>query len=104
MAEAAHGDHVHGHMEIKDQKDTFDGFIAASIWGCSYVAQFVALFTLAFAINIGWWAGMAAFVAIGVGIGLFFKQGGVWWAVLIALTVLLGIGGVIVPLVSGLAG
>lgn len=103
MAEAAHDDHAHGHMDIRDQRETFHGFLVASIWGCGYVAMGVALATLAFAMNLGWWAGLAAFVVIGVGVGVLFKQGGAWWATLIGLTVLLGLGGIVVPLVSGLA-
>lgn len=104
MAEA-HGDHYErGHMEIADQKGTFDGFLVASIWGCGLIAQSVALLVLAFAMGVGWWAGLGAYVVIGVGVGVLFKQGGAWWAVLVATTILLGIGGIIVPLVAGLAG
>lgn len=103
MAEAAH-DNAHGHMDIADQRETFSGFLVATIWGCGLIAQGVALAVLAFAIGAGWWAGMAAYVVIGVGVGVLFKQGGAWWATLIASTVILGIGGIIVPLVTGLAG
>jgi hypothetical protein len=102
MADAAH-DTAHGHMDITDQRETFHGFLAATIWGCGLIAMGVALATLAFAINAGWWAGMIAYVVIGVAVGILFKQGGAWWATLIASTVILGIGGVIVPLVTGFA-
>jgi hypothetical protein len=103
MAEAAHGDHHdRGHMEITDQKETFHGFLVATVWGCALVAMSVALFTLAFAMNLGWFAGLGAYLAIGVATGVLFKQGGAWWAMLIASTVLLGIGGAVVSLFSGL--
>ena len=102
-ADDAHGDYARGHMDIQEQKGTFDGFIEATVWGCAHIAQYVALFTLAFAIGAGWWAGMAAFLVIGIGAGVLFKQGGGWWAFLIAQVVLLGIGGLIVPLIAGLA-
>lgn len=105
MAEAAHSDHYErGHMDIREHKGTFDGFIHATIWGCGLVAMSVALATLAFAIGAGWFPGLLAYVVIGIGVGVLFKQGGAWWATLIATTVLLAIGGAIVPAIAGMAG
>lgn len=100
----AAGGHARGEMDIHDQRDTFHGFLSASIWGCGLIAQSVALLTLAFAINMGWWPGLFAFVGIGVALGLFFRMSGVYWAVQIALFVLLGVGGLIVPALAGLMG
>ena len=102
MAEAAHGDSAHGHMDIKGQRETFHGFLVATVWGCGLVAMSVALLTLAFAIGAGWWAGLGAFVVIGVVVGMLFKQSGAWWAMLIGVAILSAIGGAIVPLVAGL--
>jgi hypothetical protein len=62
------------------------------------------LLTLAFAIGAGWWAGFVALVIIGVAIGLVFRLSGVYWAVQIALWVLLVLGGLIVPALSGVMG
>jgi type IV secretory pathway VirB6-like protein len=95
---------AHGGMEIQDQKDTFHGFLMASIWGCGLIAQTVALLTLGFAIGAGWWAGFVAFAAIGVVVGLVFRMSGVYWAVQVALWVLLVLGGLIVPALSGMMG
>jgi len=100
MAESS----AHGHMDIHDQRNTFQGFIAASIWGSGLIAQLIALLVLSFAIGDGWWAGLAAFVAIGVGLGLFFRMTGVYWAIQIVLWVLLVIGGLIVPALAGMMG
>jgi hypothetical protein len=96
----AHG----GNMDIQDQKDTFHSFLMASVWGCGLIAQSVALLTLAFAIGAGWWAGFVALAAIGVGVGLVFRMSGVYWAVQVALWVLLVLGGLIVPALSGVMG
>ena len=96
----AHG----GNVDIQDQKDTFHGFLTASVWGCGLIAQSVALLTLAFAIGAGWWAGFVAFAAIGVAVGLVFRMSGVYWAVQVALWVLLVLGGLIVPALSGMMG
>lgn len=91
-----------GDMNIQDQKETFDGFLISSIWGSTLVIQTVALLTLAFAIGAGWWAGWVAVVAIGLGAGFFFRLTSVYWAVQVGLWVLLGIGGLIVPALSGM--
>jgi hypothetical protein len=95
---------AHGHMDIQDQKETFHGFLMATVWTCGHIAQLVALLTLAFAIGAGWWAGLAAFVVIGIAIGLVFKLSGVYWAAQVAQWVLLGLGGMIVPALSGMMG
>ena len=100
MAEAAHG--AGGGMDISDQQATFSGFLTATLWGATHIAQAVALFTLAFAIGAGWWAGLLAVAVLGIGVGLFFRMGSVWWAVQIAQLVLLGLGGIIVPLIAGM--
>ncbi|MBX3429775.1 MAG: aa3-type cytochrome c oxidase subunit IV [Hyphomonadaceae bacterium] len=92
---------AHGNMDIQDQKATFHGFLMASVWSGGLIAQLVALLTLAFAIGDGWWPGLAAFVAIGAALGLAFRLSGVYWAVQVALWVLLGIGGVISMAMAG---
>ena len=95
---------AHGHMEIQDQRDTFHGFLAASVWCCGLIVQGIALSTLAFAIGEGWWAGMLALVAIGVAVGFLFRMTGAYWAVQVALWVVLGLGGALVSAFSGAAG
>ena len=95
---------AHGNMDIQDQKSTFHGFLMATVWTCGLIAQSVGLLTLAFAIGAGWWPGYVVFVLVGVALGLVFRLSGVYWAVQIAFWVLLGIGGLVVPLVSSSAG
>ncbi|MES1198882.1 MAG: aa3-type cytochrome c oxidase subunit IV [Pseudomonadota bacterium] len=99
MADAAH---EAGGMDIHDQKETFSGFVVTSLWMSTHIAQAVALLVLAFAIGAGWWAGVAAVVVIGVGVGLFFRMGSAWWAVQTAQLVLLVLGGLVVPAIAGL--
>jgi hypothetical protein len=94
----------HGEMDIQDQKETFHGFLMASVWTSGLIAQSVMLLTLAFAIGLGWWPGFVAFVLIGVVIGSVFKLSGVYWATQVALWVLLAIGGLIVPALTGMMG
>lgn len=98
----AQTDGARGDMDIQDQKATFDGFLLSSVWGGTLVIQAVALLTLAFAIGAGWWAGWVAVVAIGIGAGFLFRLSSVYWAVQVGLWVLLAIGGLIVPALSGM--
>ena len=74
-----------GEMDIRDQKETFSGFISASVWTCGLIAQAVMLLTLSFAIGLGWWPGLFVFVAMGAGLGFMFKMPSVYWAVQVAL-------------------
>ena len=95
---------AHGSMDVQDQKATFHGFISATVWTCTLIAQFVALLTLAFAIGDGWWAGLGVFVIVGVLVGLVFRMSGAYWAVQIAMWVLMAIGGAVVPAIASLMG
>lgn len=95
---------AHGHMDIQDQKETFHGFLMATVWTCGLIAQSVMLLTLAFAIGLGWWPGFVAFVLIGVVAGAVFKLSGVYWATQVALWILLALGGLIVPALTGMMG
>ena len=94
--------HAASEMNIDDQKQTFGGFLTATVWTCVHIAQAVMLLTLAFAIGSGWWAGVGAYIAIGIVAGLIFRMGATYWAAQIAQWVLLVIGGMIVPFIAGL--
>jgi hypothetical protein len=98
------GQSAQGNMDIQDQKETFHAFMMAVVWTCGLLAQSVALLTLAFAIGAGWWSGFVAFVLIGAALGFAFRLSGVYWAVQVALWVLLGFGGLIIPALSGMVG
>ncbi len=91
-------------MNIADQRETFSGFLTATVWVCAHIAQYVALFTTAFAIGMGWWAGIGVFIAMGVVAGLLFRMAGAWWAAQIAQWALLILGGLLVPALAGMMG
>lgn len=103
MAQAS-AHHDRGHMDIRDQKETFHGFLMATVWTCIHLAQLVALLTLGFAIGSGFWAGFAAYVVIGIVAGMVFRLSGVYWAVQVVSWILLGLGGLIVPALTGMMG
>lgn len=98
----AHGNR--GAMDIQDQKETFHGFLMATVWTCTLLAQIVGLLTLAFAIGAGFWSGFAVYVVVGIVAGMLFRLGGAYWATQIVTWVLLALGGMIVPALSGLMG
>lgn len=102
MAEATHD--ANGGMDITDQRQTFRGFLVASLWGGTLIVQTVALLTVGFAIGMGWWGGVIAFVVIGAVVGLLFKMSSTWWAMQVAFFVLMAIGGVVIPALAGLMG
>lgn len=91
-------------MDIQDQRETFHGFLTAALWICSHIAQWVMLLTLAFAVGNGWWSGWLAFVVIGIAVGIGFQMKGAYWATQIAQWVLLGLGGLIVPIFAHMVG
>jgi hypothetical protein len=100
MAQAS----AQGGMDIADQRETFHGFLTGALWVGSHIAQWVMLLVLAFAIGDGWWMGWLAFVVIGIGVGIGFRMSGAYWAAQVAQWVLLGIGGLIVPIFAHMAG
>ena len=91
-------------MDIQDQRETFHGFLSSSLWIGSHIAQWVALLTLAFAIGDGWWSGWLVFVVIGIAVGIGSRMSGAYWAAQVAQWVLLGLGGLIVPMFAHMVG
>lgn len=95
--EAAH--HTANGMDISEQSKTFRAFLGAAMWACTLIAMLLSLLVVAFALNLGWFAGLGAFVAVGVGAGLFLRLGMAFWVTLIASAGLLGLGGGVIALV-----
>jgi hypothetical protein len=97
MAHAAHEIGAPaGAMDVTEHKRTFHGFLRVAAWVCTYVAMSVAGLVTAFAIGAGWFAGLAAFAAVGAGAGAFMRFGLAFWISLLALTVLLALGGAVI--------
>ncbi len=84
-----------GGMDIHGQKSTFSHFLGVSLWGTLLIIMGVALATLAFAMGLGWWAGLAAYGGIGVLAGLAVGMKSGWWMTVIGSTILLGLGGLV---------
>lgn len=93
---------VQDDAEVEVHRETFHGFLSATVWTGGHIAQAVMLLTLAFAIGTGWWPALMAYVAIGVALGIAFRMSGAYWAAQVAQWVLLGLGGLIVPALAGM--
>ncbi len=95
MGQAAHGDH-NGGMDIADQKATFSGFMAVTVWGSALIVMTVAGLVVAFALGAGWFSGVAVYAVLGGLAGLILRLGGAWWASLAVTVAVFLVGGGIV--------
>jgi|WetSurMetagenome_2_1015567.scaffolds.fasta_scaffold68213_4 hypothetical protein len=72
MAEHA-TDYTHGHMDIREQQASFEGFMLMSKWGSLAVAVIVLFATLTFCTETGWF-GSAIWSVILLALGIFFLR------------------------------
>ncbi len=94
-----------GEMDIEEQRRTFHRFLRLTVWGCALLAVTLMFLTLHFTVvGLGWFPSLAVALALGVVIGLGLGMKGAWYAVLIGLTVFMGLVGLIAALVSALLG
>lgn len=98
-----HGD-MDAVMDMPAHRATFRGFLKATEWGAVFVAMLLALLVFAFAIGMGWWTGLIAWLVVGVAAGALLNMGGAWWAFVAVSTILLGVGGAVTMALQGLAG
>ena len=96
MANEGRDDHMASGMDITDQRQTFSGFMAVTVWSSLLIVMAVAGLTVAFAIGAGWLAGVGVYAVIGILGGLVLRMKSVWWGILIVSTIALAIGGGVV--------
>lgn len=77
-----------GEMDIRDQKATWDGFIAGSVWGGLALILVLGHATLALAIGMNWAVSLGLMTILGLLAGLLLNLGGRWMATVAALVVL----------------
>lgn len=100
MAAAQHGSD--DNMDMPAHRAMFSGFLRITEWFCVAMAMLLGLTVLAFAVGLGWWTGVIAWLVIGLAAGFLMNLGGAWWAFLGVSTVLLGIGGAVTMFVQSL--
>ena len=93
--DATHGANHGEAADLPAHEAMFSGFLKTVEWSLVGLAMLLALTVLAFAIGLGWWAGLIAWLVIGLVAGFLLNMGGAWWAVLGVSTVLLAVGGAI---------
>ena len=93
--DATHGAEHGEATDLPAHRAMFSGFMKAAEWSIVGLAMLLSLVVLAFAVGLGWWSGLIAWVVIGAVAGALLNMGGVWWAVLAVSTVLLGVGGAV---------
>jgi len=95
MAAAQHGSDTDQTMDMPAHRAMFTGFVKVTEWSCVALAMTLALTVFAFAMGLGWWTGLIAWLVIGLAAGFLLGMGGAWWAFLGISTVLLAIGGAV---------
>ncbi|OLF81240.1 hypothetical protein AWH62_00770 [Maricaulis sp. W15] len=75
-------DYVRGEMNIADQKATFGGFIAVSVWGSLLTVVSVLYLTLAFAVGMDWLVSLIAVGIVGGVLGLALGMKTSWYVTL----------------------
>jgi hypothetical protein len=72
MAEHA-TDYTHGHMDIREQQASFEGFMFMTKWGSLAVAVIVLFATLKFCTETGWLGSAISSIVLLV-LGIFFLR------------------------------
>lgn len=84
----ADSNYVRGEMNIAGQKNTWDGFMKAGVWGGFATLLIVAYLTFTLAIGINWLVSLVLVAGVGLVGGLAMGMGGAWIAVVIGLAAL----------------
>lgn len=82
----AETDYVHGEMNIKSQKDTWDGFMKAGTWGGFATLLIVGYLTFTLAMGMNWLVSLVILAGVSIVGGLAMGMGGAWIAVVIGLS------------------
>ena len=84
---ASHSDYKRGDMEISAQSHTFNGFMAATIYGGSAIIVGLLFPILVFAANFNWFPSLVATVVVAILIGIGLKLKGAWYASVIGIAI-----------------
>ncbi len=92
-------DYQRGHMNIREQESTFQGFMAVGLWSTGITAVAVLYLTLVFAIGMGWLPALIATLVVGIAGGAVVKLPTAWYVALLlmagAIAVFVGIASLI---------
>lgn len=77
-----------GDMDIRAQKETWEGFVTGSVWGSLIIIMAVGYATLAIALGLNWMVSLALMALFGFAAGIFMNMGGRWMATVVVMIVL----------------
>ncbi len=81
-------EHQRGNMDIRDQKNTWSGFLTGSVWGSLIILLIVGYSVLSLAIGLHWSISLGLMAAVGIIAGLALNLGGRWMAAVVVMAVL----------------
>lgn len=90
-----------GEMNVKAQSGTFGGFMGLTKYGGTLVALIVLMPTLVFAVGMGWFSALIVSLIVGFVIGLALKFKAIWYVILVATAVFVGVVSFLLSLLAG---
>lgn len=81
-------DYHRGDMDIRTQKETWEGFLTGSVWGSLIIILSVGYAVLAIALGLNWMVSLGLMALVGFAAGLFMNLGGRWMATVVVMIVL----------------
>lgn len=72
-------DYTRGEMNITSQKNTFDGFIAVSLWTSLVLIVTLLYLTLVFAVGADWMSSLIGVAIVGIVLGLLTSMKTSWY-------------------------
>ncbi len=84
----AASDYVRGEMDIEDQKNTWAGFMTASLWGGLITTLVLAYATLTIALGMNWMVALVLCAGAAIVGGMAMGMGGAWIATVVGLAAL----------------
>lgn len=78
-------EYVRGEMHIDPQKNMYDGFMRAGMWGAVILMMAVGHSVLVLSIDMNWMISLVLTAGAGLAVGLFMGFGTAWIATVVVL-------------------
>ena len=78
-------EYVRGEMQIDPQKNMYDGFMRAGMWGAVILMMAVGHSVLVLSIDMNWMISLVLTAGAGLAVGLFMGFGTAWIATVVVL-------------------
>ncbi|MEO1641738.1 MAG: aa3-type cytochrome c oxidase subunit IV [Pseudomonadota bacterium] len=81
----ASDNYVRGEMQIEPQKNMYDGFMRAGMWGAVITMMAVAHSVLVLSLDMNWMVSLVLTAGAGLAVGVFMGFGTAWIATVVVL-------------------